>query len=178
MAKKVWSRVCKDALQTYAHRDDYRYLYGANGERPMTVSEATTLVNNLWSAYPSHFQKTVIDAGHTKRELIYRIAGKQCFDCSSYVCAVTQSSYPDFRVVDDHNSTGLIGLCKEVTTPTKGVAGSVLWRQGHVSVDVGYGMCVDFGNEWLDCRLYQIPDGRFVKSGQLPWVDYTGSNDR
>lgn len=175
---KAWSRVCKDALLVYAHRDRYAYLYGANGERPANVTEATQLVNRLWNAYPSHFQQTVINAGHTKKELIYHIVGRQCFDCSSFVCAVTQSDYPNLRVTRDYNSTGLISQCAVQTTVTKGYAGSVLWKSGHVAIDCGYGVCVDFGNEWLDCRQYASPEGNFTKSGQLPWVDYTGSNDR
>ena len=178
MATKAWSRVCKDALLVYAHRDNYAYLYGANGEKPANVTEATKLVNSLWNMYPSHFQQTVINAGHTKKELIYHIVGRQCFDCSSFICAVTQSDYPNLKVARDYNSSGLIGQCKIITTPAKGYAGSVLWKNGHVAIDVGYGICVDFGYEFADCRQYATPEGNFQKSGQLPWVDYTGSNDR
>lgn len=175
---KAWSRVCKDALLIYANRDKFAYLYGANGEKPNNVTEATRLVNRLWNLYPAHFQSAVIDAGHTKKELIYHIIGRQCFDCSAFICAVTQSDYPNLAVTHDYNSTGLINQCKVVTTPVKGVAGSVLHRQGHVSLDCGYGICVDFGLEFLDCRMYASNTANFTKAGQLPWVDYTGSNDR
>lgn len=176
MSKKAYGMACRNALQVYADRDHFAYLYGANGERPQNYAEAKALVDRLWSAYPSHFQSAVIGAGHTKDELIGHIIGRQCFDCSSFICAITQSQYPNLRVTSDYNSTGLINSCKVITTPAAGTAGSVLWRSGHVAYDVQFGMCVDFGNEFLDCRLYRIPDGRFVKSGQLPWVDYTGAN--
>ena len=173
---KKYSMACRNALQVYADRNSFAYLYGANGEKPANYTESKALVDRLWGMYPMHFQPAVVGTGHTREELIRHIVGKQCFDCSSFLCAITQSQYPDLRVTRDYNSSGLINQCKVVTTPAAGTAGSVLWKIGHVAVDVQFGMCVDFGNEFLDCRLYRIPEGRFSKSGQLPWVDYSGAN--
>ena len=36
----------------------------------------------------------------------------------------------------------------------------------------------DFGNEFLDCRLYPLTDGNFAESGELKYVDYTDTNAR
>ena len=174
MARKRWNIVNQHALRIYANRDRYAYLYGANGE---VGSDA--LVDRLWAAYPSHFKAAVTDKGYTRQQLKDHVRGKICLDCSAFICYVTQmEDFGKLRVVNDYNSTGLRGCFAVKRTPVGGTAGSVLWKQGHVALDVGYGMCVDFGNEFLDCRLYPLDGCGFVESGELNFVDYTGTNAR
>lgn len=178
---KTWAHAVRDARLIYLNRDKFAYLYGANGEKPNTLAEAKRLVDSLWAAYPSHFQQYVINTGHTRNQLIYHIIGKICYDCSSFVCAVTQSegSIYSLKVLKDYNSTMLKNSFTKTTSLADGVWGSVLWKQGHVGLDVGNGLCIDFAAEFVDCREYRFIDAnsptKFTASGQVPWVDYTGS---
>lgn len=167
---KIWNHICRDALKTYADRDKYAYLYGANGQ---TGTDA--LVDQLWAQYPDHFAQWVTGKGYTKQQLKDHVRGKVCLDCSAFICYITQTE-PPLKVVTDYNSTGLRGKFAVTRTPVAGTAGSCLWKQGHVALDVGYGMCVDFGAEFLDCRLYPLTDGGFAESGELSFVDYTGTS--
>lgn len=175
---KPWYEVVKQARYIYINRDKFAYLYGANGERPNTREEAEMLVSTLWNMYPTHFNKSVIGAGHTKEELINHIIGKKCFDCSAFICAVTEDeehNFTDIVVQRDYNSTSLRNLFNKTTPLSQGVAGSVLWKNGHVALDTGNGIAIDFANEFIDVRAYHLTDMNFTVSGQLPWVDYTGS---
>lgn len=179
---KKWNHVMRDARLTYLHRDEFAYLYGANGEKPMSYAEAKYLVDELWGMYPTHFEEYVINRGYTKKQLIYHIIGKKCFDCSAFVCAVTQyeGDFRDMVVLKDYSSFSLRQQMNNETTPLDGTWGNVLWKSGHVGIDVANGFVVDFGAEFADCRMYRIQDEeapKFEVSGQLPWVDYTGASN-
>lgn len=172
MAKK-WYHVIRDALRMYATKGNYAYLYGANGE-----VGSKDLVDHLWSQYPDHFKSTVIAQGKTKEDLIRHVTGRYCYDCSSFICAVTQTNtFPHCTVTTDYASGGLHGKMNPRRTPKEGTAGSVLWKNGHVALDIGHGMCIDFANEFVDMRLYDLSTGNFTCDGELPWVDYTGTSN-
>jgi hypothetical protein len=181
MAKKKWNAVMRDARWIYQNRERFAYLWGSNGECPRTYAEAKALVERCWAMNPAHFQESVINRGHTKDELARHITGKICYDCSSFVCAVTQSEGDIYhlKVVKDYNSSMLNAVMINVTTPALGTWSNVLWVEGHVAIDVASGMAIDFANEFIDCRQYIIvgenPVCRFTRSGQLPWVDYEGA---
>lgn len=182
MAYKTWYHAVRDARLVYLNRDKFAYLYGGNGERPKDYAEAKALVDKMWQYYPTHFEGSVIAKGYTKEDLINHIIGKKCFDCSGFVCAVTQynGDIMSMSVLKDMNSTSLHGVMSNETTPLSGLWGNCLWKPGHVALDVGNGLAIDFGNEFLDCREYRFVDDPaygFSASGQLPWVDYTGSVD-
>ena len=178
MAKKHWYHVVRDSRLVYKHRERFAYVWGANGECPKNYEEAKALVERCWRMNPEHFQQFVIEAGHTKEELIEHIIGKICFDCSGFVCAVTQyeGSIYDMRVLRDYNSTSLRSAFLYPTTPNDGLWGGILWKNGHVAVDGGNGFAYDFGAEFVDVREYRFVDADtptvFTTSGQLPWVDY------
>lgn len=178
---KTWAHCVRDARLIYLNRDRFAYLYGANGECPKTLAEARQLVDSLWAAYPEHFQRYVIETGHTRNQLYYHVIGKICYDCSSFVCAVTQSEGDIFhlRVVQDLNSSMLRNSFTVTTTLAAGLWGQILWKNGHVGLDVGNGLAIDFAAEFVDCREYRFvdPDSptKFDVSGRVSWVDYTGS---
>lgn len=173
---KRWNICCQNALMIYANRERYAYLYGANGE-----IGSDELVDRLWDMYSDHFYRSVTLNGYTKKQLKNHVRGKICLDCSSFICLVTQNDTTDITklgVTTDYNSDGLRKLFVVKRMPKDGTAGSVLWKPGHVALDVGYGICIDFGNEFLDCRMYQLDGKGFVESGELSYVDYTDTNSR
>lgn len=166
-----WDFVRTNAVRLYSNRDGFAYLYGGNGEYIRTKDEAKAIVEKMWAAYPSHFQAAVIKTGHTKDELIEHIVGKRVMDCSALVCYVSQGTdWGKLSVKYDLNSSGLISVCHDITTPKLGVCGGLLWKQGHVGIDVGGGVFVEAANEFVDIRLRNITG--FTKSGRLPWVNY------
>lgn len=181
MGKKKWQHCVRDARLVYLNRDGFAYLFGANGQKPRDYAEAEALVNVMWKYYPTHFESAVIRLGHTKEELIRHIIGKKCFDCSAFVCAVTQyeGDISTMQVINDYSSSMLKNVFTKETTLPEGNWGSVLWRNGHVAFDVGNGLCIDFANEFVDVREYRFnieePLCKFTLSGELPWVDYTNA---
>ena len=139
------------------------------------------LINRMWKYYPTHFEESVIKKGHTKEELAYHIIGKKCFDCSAFVCAVTQyqGDILTLQVLADYNSYGLHDIMIKNSSIAAGNWGSVLWRPGHVALDAGNGLAIDFANEFTDVREYRFVDPdpvcKFELSGELPWLDYKNS---
>lgn len=177
---KKWQHVVRDARLVYLNKEKFAYLYGANGERPRDYTEAFDLVKKMWALYPEHFENSVIKKGWTKEDLAWHILGKKCFDCSAFVCAVSQyeGDIMTMQVLRDYSSYGLHDVMTDITTVKNGPWGSVLWRPGHVAIDTGNGLAMDFANEFVDIREYRTVDKdpvcTFEKSGRLPWVDYTG----
>lgn len=168
-----WDYVRTNAVRLYTNRDQFAYLYGGNGEYIKTKDEARAIVDRMWAAYPSHFKKTVTATGHTKEQLIEHIVGKRVMDCSALVCYVSQGTdWGKLSVKYDLNSSGLISVSHDVATPAKGVCGNVLWKSGHVGVDVGGGCFVEANSEFIDIRIMPISGSGFTKSGRLPWVNY------
>ena len=175
---KKWQHVVRDARLVYINRDKFAYLYGANGERPTDYAEAMELINKMWKYYPTHFEDAVIKRGHTKEELARHITGKKCFDCSAFICAVSQyeGDIMTMQVLRDYSSYGLHDAMSKKTSLQLGNWGSVLWRPGHVALDAGNGLAIDFANEFVDVREYRFVDPdpicTFEISGELPWIDY------
>lgn len=168
-----WDYVRTLAVRLYTNRDQFAYLYGGNGEYIKDEAAARAIVDRMWAAYPSHFQSSVIKTGHTKEQLIQHIIGKRVLDCSALVCYVSQgTAWGNLSVKHDLNSSGLISVCHDITTPSKGVCGGLLWRKGHVSIDVGGGCFVEAANEFVDIRMRNLSGAGFTKAGRLPWVNY------
>ncbi len=172
---KLWNYMIQHGLRMYMQRDKYAYLYGANGE-----IGTPELVDRLWAVYPQYFEEQVIGRGHhSKEELKRHVQGKICLDCSSFICYVSQEErFEDLRVVRDYNSAMLRREFAVVRTPSAGTAGSILYKPGHVALDIGYGICLEFANEFVDMRMRRIADAGFVESGELKFIDYTGTNAR
>lgn len=168
-----WDYVRTNAVKVFGDRAHWRYVYGGNGELLATRDQAAEFVRKKWNSYPAHFKKTVTDAGHTIDELIDHVVGCRVADCSGFVCLVTQGiDMGNPRTPYDMTSGALYSVCHDITTPRLGVCGGMLWKTGHVGVDVGGGYEVSLENEFVDVCLLKISDTKFVKSGRLPWVDY------
>lgn len=168
-----WDYVRTNAVRVYGDREHWRYIYGGNGELLANRDKAAEFVRKKWAAYPAHFKKTVTDTGHTIDELIDHVTGCRVADCSGFVCLITQGIDPNHpRVPYDMTSGALYSVCHDITTPRRGVCGGMLWRSGHVGIDVSGGYEVEASNEFVDFRLLKITSTSFTKSGRLPWVDY------
>lgn len=158
---KKWDDVVKKALVMYVHRDQYAYLYGADGE---IGSDA--LVDQKVAAYPSYF------AGKNVAAIKEAVRGKTCYDCSGWIHTLFGAP--------DKSSGAIISDCIDVSTDlVAGVAGSVLWKNGHVGLDIGYGFCLDIPTELQEIRLRKISECDWTKSGRWTnYCDYSGANNR
>ena len=171
---KTWSQVVRQALtmagaQMIAGEHDnnmpYCYIYGGNGE---LLDEKR--IKQLVKTYKLHFNQLFKSTGTTVEDLIRHCSGKYGFDCSGFLCFVTGAPH-------DMNSGSLINSCSLIVPPASGVAGSVLWKDGHVALDIGTGKCMEFVNEYQDVEINDISKRGFTRSGQLPWVDYRGASN-
>ena len=159
---KRWDDVIKNALKMLVHADRYAYLFGCDGQ-----IGTDALVDKQVALYPDHFRGMDIKA------LKDYVRGKWCYDCSGAVH--TWFGAPDMY------SGALINACTNVSSNLKaGVAGSVLYKNGHVGLDIGYGYFVHFPAEFRSIEIGKISEfGKWEKTGRLTkYCDYNGADAR
>ena len=159
-----WYDVIKEALRMLQHKDEYAYFYGAKGQ---ILTDA--VMEALWQAYPEHFSRYT--AADKKRIFDYS-RGKIGYDCSGFV---------GMCVGDMVYSGALIEHCNYIAPSlADGVAGSILYKPGHVGLDIGYGFYLHMPTEGHSCELGRIREMvvPWTKSGQHRNVDYTGADAR
>lgn len=170
-----FTEAIKNGLNAYRHRDEYAYFYGAK-----CVVLTDPVMDALIAAEPNYFKKyTPEQIAQIKRNS----RGKIGIDCSAFTGWICTG--------DRQYSTGQINNCSKITTPREGVAGSLLYttfggRGRHISLDIGYGYCLDTGYESTDAvvasnnhsiRLTRIAETAWEKSGQSRVLDYTGATN-
>ncbi len=138
------------------------YLYGGDGR---IATEA--YIAALMASYPNHFRS----AGYTLDELVKHLKGVHVLDCSQLIVSLTDAPR-------DMSSGTLLAQCTERTTPEDGVEGSLLWKPGHVALDIGRGFCLEMVGEMRDLQINRIAGRGFTTSARLPWVDYTGASNK
>lgn len=158
----TWDTAIKKALNIYWRRNEYAYFYGAKGQM-LTES----VMNYLIRCYPEHF-------GRYSAEELAKIkaysSGKIGYDCSGFTGACTGSW---------KNSAGQIAECVEVTDNlVSGPAGSLLYRPGHIGIDIGYGYFLHCPNEGRTIELGKILAYPWEKTGQSILLNYEGSDNR
>ncbi len=136
------------------------YLFGGDGR---VITEA--YIRQLAAVYPSHYKDIDLEA------LVRHAKGAHALDCSQLIVGLSDAP-------SDMSSGTLIARCEYKTTPEKGVEGSLLWKPGHVGLDLGKGYCLEMVGEFRDLQINKISGRGFTRSGRLPWVDYTGASDK
>ena len=162
---KTWDEVIKDALSIHLHKDKYAYFYGAKGQ-VLTDS----VMEAFWQAEPAYFKRY---SAAQKKAIFDYSRGKIGYDCSGFVGAVTGCMMYSGAQWDKCTARS--------TNLANGPAGSLLYKPGHVALDIGYGYYLHFPSEMHSCEL-----GR-IKENTVPWtgtgmltgyIDYTGSTNR
>ena len=156
-----YKEVRKRAMDIYYNREKYCYFYGAKGQI-MTDPEMDALI----AAEPDYFKR------YTPEQLIsiknYN-RGKTGYDCSGFTAVCTG---------DMQYSGGQFANCAAITTPRTGPEGSLLYKPGHVGLDIGSGYFLHFPTEGKTCELGKISEYAWVGSGQPKMVDYVGADAR
>ncbi len=158
-APKTWDDVVKNAMAIFYHRDRFTYCLSGDGQK----ADEFQYNYDYYKSY--HNNKSF---AHWLRD---GASGKYVFDCGGFVTAVTGMNI--YLTSSDLRGKGL-----HRTTPEKGVAGSMLWKAGHVGIDIGYGYFLHFPDYDHTCELGKISQYDWKESYQLPGIDYAGSTAR
>lgn len=143
------------AFKLYVHRWRYVYFYGAKGE---LLTEP--VMNQLIEAYPGFYSKYSPDE---IAEIKNVSRGRIGVDCSGFITLIS-GLYG--------NSSQLWEKCVNKTTPKEGKAGAMLYRPGHVAIDIGYGYEMEIGTPKSTFEINKISDRDFISSGELPGYNY------
>lgn len=150
------------AVQTfydlYFGRDRIAYWMGAKGE-VLTRQRMQELVE----AYSDYFKKYEPD----QLEALMRWSeGKIGFDCSGLVCACYGTAYPmsSWTLREKMSATYGVKECK---------AGSILWKPGHVELDLGFGAAGGIRSEGKTIEIHDNGTAGFQLGGELPEYDYS-----
>lgn len=153
--------VLKKIARMEVEKEKYAYFYGAKGEI-LTDDKMHELVRQ----YPAYFKKY----SQEQLEEIYDYSrGKIGFDCSGFTTYVTGVS---------GNSSAQWGKAHNKTSNlVSGVAGSILYKTGHIGIDIGYGIFVHFPTEGHTIERQYISKYNWTGTGLAQGVDYTGSDN-
>lgn len=154
-----YNEMIKKALDILANKEKYAYFYGAKGQ---VLTDAT--MNALIKAEPKYFAK------YTKAQLedIKNYSrGKIGYDCSGFITAISNVG---------GNSTIQWNNCMLNPSLQYGVVGSILHKQGHIGIDIGYGLFLHFPSEMKTCTMQKISEFDWEQSGLLRNIDYTGAS--
>jgi len=175
-----WSKMINRALWLYTQRAGITYNLECAGE----VAGRDKRVEDLWKYYyqqPEWHDKIGASVIGWYPKMPTQTAwerwlltnkGKMCFDCSGYIdwCM-------GYEGIHKYNSISFGAMPKQESV-SKGVAGSVLWKKGHVGLDIGYGACLDIGSYGGTINLSMIGDKGWTSSHLITDVDYTGADAR
>ena len=161
MAKITWDNAIKNALEILQNKDNYAYFMGAKGQ---VLTD--DLMEYLWSYYTTYF---FMFFATQKKQIFNYSRGKIGFDCSGFVGKCIGDMSPSWELIN-HSTI--------MTTPVKGVAGSVLYKTGHVGLDIGYGFFLHFPVEMQSCTLGRIREYNWQTSGQNKYINYDGADSR
>lgn len=141
----------------YFGRDSIAYWLGAKGEI-LTYQRMQELVS--WN--PQYFSKYTPD----QLEALMRWSeGKIGFDCSGLVCACYGiAGYSSWTLREMMVRTSSVKECK---------ASSVLWKPGHVELDLGFGATGGIRSEGKTIEINDNGCAGFELGGELPGFDYS-----
>lgn len=159
----TWDEVVKRALYIYVHRDEYTYCLGASGEK---VTDS--IVKNNYEYYRSQNYPGIT---MPYSEWVKVNAGKRAMDCSGFLDYITGKNGHVW-------SSWSFGDMPKNKSLVDGVAGSALWKKGHVGIDIGYGYFLHFPNFNRTCEIGKISEYNWESSHLITGVDYTGADAR
>ena len=148
--------ILRKALALYVDRDNYCYFYGAKN---IVLTDAVML--RLIREEPDYWKRYT--DGQIKRIMDFS-RGKIGLDCSAFVGLCVGKMEWSGALIED---------CVKYTSPKNGKAGCVLYKPGHVQLDLGYGYTIGIQKEMETIRIDKIDSIGFTKSGEFKGYDYT-----
>ena len=164
-----WSKMINRALWLYTQRAGITYCLECAGE----VAGRDKAVENRFKYYYGTPEWQPTDSADIAwKKWLTVNNGKMCFDCSGYIdwCM-------GYEGIHKYSSWSFGGMTKNPSL-AEGVAGSVLWKEGHVGLDIGYGASLQIGSYGNTIRLAMIGDDPWTSSHLITGVDYAGADAR
>ena len=153
--------ILRKAFRMYCDRNCYAYWYGAKGE-VLTADKMNDLINTYYKEFYYKFSASELEK--YKRYAL----GKIGLDCSGFITAITGKQGYSGKLYED---------TVDKTTVENGKAGYLLWKPGHVGVDIGYGYQMGMGTMGDSIGITKIQDIGFLKSGAFAGYDYSEANN-
>lgn len=158
---RTWDEAIKIGLDIYNNREKYCYFYGAKGQ---TMTDTT--MDALIAAQPTYFSKYTMQQ---IEDIKNYSRGKIGLDCSGFTGkCIGNMTYSGAQIEN----------CGTYETLAGGPAGSLLYKPGHIGLDIGYGYFLHFPIEGRTCELSKISNYDWQKSGQSKAIDYSGADAR
>ena len=153
--------ILRRAFKLFTERDHIAYFYGAKG---CVLSEET--MDALIAAEPEYF-KQYSEAEIKKIKKFSK--GKIGYDCSGFVGACVGTM---------EWSGALWAHCYNKSSVKEGKAGCILYRKGHVGLDIGYGYAMDCPKEGRTLEIFknEPSDRNFIGAGEYQGYDYSEAN--
>lgn len=151
--KKDWNDVVKMAKELLYRADEYMYCLGGQGELQEHLTGKIKYYYGLSLAAWSFRYGT----------------GKKLLDCSGLVNLCAGKS---------RNCTSATYAQTPGVAPVEGLAGYVLWKPGHVGIDIGHGFFIHIPTIGHTVELGKIAEYDWKSSHPIPGVDYSGSDAR
>ena len=154
--------ILKKAYDLFSRRDDIAYFMGAKVE-VLTDALMNDLIKQYWDV---HFQRY-------SQEELKRIKdwsrGKLGMDCSGFVGYCVGDKWKYSGALWEH--------CVNKTTVQDCKAGSILYRIGHVGLDLGYGYQMDIPIELQSLRICKNTLPGYTGGGEWEKADYSLSSN-
>lgn len=176
----LWNKVIQEAYRLFEARDNITYCLGCTGE---VVGRDKIVENQFKYYYQTNEWQDKIGAsinGWVKGISVddawlmwsTQYAGKMAFDCSGFIDFCI--GYPGSHKYSSWN----FGDMPKNKSIAEGVACSVLWKKGHVALDVGYGGLLEIGAYGKTIEYHKNTSRDFTSSHLITGVDYTGADAR
>ena len=153
--------ILRRAFKMYVERDRYAYFYGAKGEK-LTETVMNNLIERYYNEYWSRFSVQALE--EIKRFSKNRIG----YDCSGFITAIT--GIPGY-------TASLYANTVNKTSVTDSKAGALLYKPGHVGLDIGYGYTMHIGSAGNTIEIAKIQSVGFTKAGEFKGYDYSEANN-
>lgn len=151
----------RHAFKLYVIRDRYAYFYGAKNI-VLTDGVMNDLINAYWKEHFNRYTKKQLE------EIKDYSRGKIGMDCSGFITLISGVG---------GSSAMQYNACVKKTRIEDGKAGSLLYRLGHVGIDIGYGYAMHIPIEGHTLEIAKIQKVGFTNSGELPGYDYSEANN-
>ena len=178
-----WSHMINRALWIYTQRANVTYCLGCAGEVAgrdkvvennfryyYTSSKEPEWHERIGASIPGWYPGMPVDDAWNGWLSVN--GGKMCFDCSGFICWCM-----GYEGIHKYSSWDFAKMPKNESL-SAGVAGSAVWRNGHVGLDIGYGATLSIGSYGGSINLRMIGDEPWVSSHRIDGVDYTGADAR